>query len=70
MIGMPEGKPLATFQGDAGAFNAGLFAARILVASDPELRLAYKEYELALEEVVVAKDARLAEIGAEKYLEQ
>ncbi|CAN5672539.1 5-(carboxyamino)imidazole ribonucleotide mutase [soil metagenome] len=68
MIGMPEGKPLATFQGEAGAFNAGLFAARILIPTNPELREAYKAYESGLEEAVIAKDARLADIGAEKYL--
>ncbi len=69
MIGMPEGKPLATFQGEAGAFNAGLFAARILMLGDPALREAYRLYESGLEEAVIAKDVRLAEIGAEKYLE-
>lgn len=70
MIGMPEGKPLATFQGEAGAFNAGLFAARMLAINDPALREAYLEYEQGLEQTVVAKDGRLAEIGAERYLEQ
>lgn len=69
MIGMPEGKPLATFQGEAGAFNAGLFAARILIPTSPELHAAYKAYESGLEEVVIAKDSRLAEIGAEQYLQ-
>jgi phosphoribosylcarboxyaminoimidazole (NCAIR) mutase len=29
-IGMPKGKPLATFQAKTGAYNAGLFAARVL----------------------------------------
>lgn len=69
MIGMPEGKPLATFQGEAGAFNAGLFAGRILIPTNPDLRDAYKAYEAGLEEAVIAKDSRLAEIGAEQYLQ-
>lgn len=70
MIGMPEGKPLATFQGESGAFNAGLFAARILIPENLELRNAYKEYESSLVSAVVAKDARLTEIGAERYLDR
>jgi 5-(carboxyamino)imidazole ribonucleotide mutase len=68
MIGMPEGKPLATFQGAAGAFNAGLFAARILLAHDPELAKSYREYESALTRAVLEKDAALAAQGAETYL--
>jgi 5-(carboxyamino)imidazole ribonucleotide mutase len=68
MIGMPEGKPLATFQGKAGAFNAGLFAARLLLPFDAELSAAYAEYESQLATLVAEKDARLAELGAEAYL--
>jgi 5-(carboxyamino)imidazole ribonucleotide mutase len=70
MIGMPEGKPLAVFQGDAGAFNAGLFAARILVAHDPALRKAYRQYETDLESAVVTKDSQLKKLGATEYLQQ
>lgn len=68
MIGMPEGKPLATFQGEAGAFNAGLFSARILMLGDTELRQSYADYEDQLEVAVVAKDLRLQQLGAENYL--
>lgn len=68
MIGMPEGKPLATFQAEAGAFNAGLFAARILALHDPVLRDAYIAYESNLEEEVGRKDDKLAELGADGYL--
>lgn len=68
MIGMPEGKPLATFQGEAGAFNAGLFAARIVALRDPELRQIYHDYDLALTQAVGAKDALLESLGAERYL--
>jgi 5-(carboxyamino)imidazole ribonucleotide mutase len=70
MIGMPEGKPLAVFQGEAGAFNAGLFAARIIATTDQVLRAAYRDYEVGLESAVVTKDAQLSELGAERYLEQ
>lgn len=68
LIGMPEGKPLATFQGDAGAFNAGLFAARLLLPQDPELEKAYGEYEAELKGSVIKKDGQLREIGAQEYL--
>jgi 5-(carboxyamino)imidazole ribonucleotide mutase len=68
MIGMPEGKPLATYQGEAGAFNAGLFSARLLLRDIPELRAAYLSYEAALKQGVIGKDAQLAELGAEAYL--
>jgi 5-(carboxyamino)imidazole ribonucleotide mutase len=68
MIGMPEGKPLATFQGATGAFNAGLFAARILLSQDMELAKSYEEYESALVRAVLEKDASLAGQGAETYL--
>ncbi len=69
MIGMPKGKPLATFQGEAGAFNAGLFTARILAATDPSVREAYARYEQALADEVRGKDKRLKELGAAAYLE-
>lgn len=68
-IGMPEGKPLATFQAESGAFNAGLFAVRILALTDPELRQAYRDYEAASVKDVMAKDKRLEELGAEAYLD-
>ena len=51
MIGMPEGKPLATFQGEAGAFNAGLFAARLLLPYDAKLESAYLNYEAELKKL-------------------
>lgn len=71
MIGMPEGKPLATFQAEAGAFNAGLFAARLLIsAGDAELREAYRRYEEALAAAVVAKDEALRSAGADGYLRE
>jgi len=68
MIGMPEGKPLATFQAEAGAFNAGLFAARILALQDPELDATLTEYNENLAQAVMKKDSRLSELGAERYL--
>lgn len=67
MVRMPEGKPLASMQGEAGAFNAGLFAARILALHDPALQEAYRAYESDLELQVMKKDANLAELGAAGY---
>jgi 5-(carboxyamino)imidazole ribonucleotide mutase len=69
MIGMPEGKPLATFQAEAGAFNAGLFSARLLIAAgDAGLREAYRRYDAGLAAAVVAKDDELRTSGADEYL--
>ncbi|HET9690324.1 MAG TPA: 5-(carboxyamino)imidazole ribonucleotide mutase [Acidimicrobiales bacterium] len=68
MIGMPEGKPLATFQGPAGAYNAGLFAARVLALADPGLAAALAALDRQLADSVAARDRRLAELGSEAYL--
>jgi phosphoribosylcarboxyaminoimidazole (NCAIR) mutase len=69
MIGMPEGAPLATFQGEAGAFDAGLWVARILIKfeDEPELRQAYLDYEEEMREIVAEKDAMLMHLGADHY---
>ena len=68
MIGMPEGKPLATFQGPAGAYNAGLFAARILALTDVVVARALAGHDAALAEAVEERDRRLAAGGADAYL--
>ncbi len=70
MIGMPEGKPLATFQGESGAFNAGLFAARILSLHDPELADAYEVYEASLVSGVIGVDEDLATKGGHVFYDQ
>jgi 5-(carboxyamino)imidazole ribonucleotide mutase len=70
MIGMPEGKPLAVFQADSGAFNAGLFAARILGLTDKKIKKAFEKYEADMHEEVLRKDARLKKLGADPYLEE
>jgi 5-(carboxyamino)imidazole ribonucleotide mutase len=49
IVQMPRGVPVATTAiGKAGAANAGLLAARILGASDPELRIRLHEYAARL----------------------
>jgi phosphoribosylcarboxyaminoimidazole (NCAIR) mutase len=70
IIGTPEDKPIPAFQGESGAFNAGLFAARLLCRQDDALRDSYLAYEHRLAEAVLGKDALLSEIGAEAYLLQ
>ena len=45
---MPGGIPVASFGiGKAGAKNAGLFAAAMLAANDPEVRKKLAEYRAA-----------------------
>lgn len=68
MIGMPEGVPLAIFQGEKGAFNAGLMAARILAVHNPVLKEAYYRYQAELRTPVVQVDRELAEGGTEAFL--
>jgi 5-(carboxyamino)imidazole ribonucleotide mutase len=68
IIGMPEGKPLAAFQGKAGAWNAGLFAARILLPYDSDLRQSYIDYETAMRDEVHFKDHWTNLLGYEQYL--
>jgi 5-(carboxyamino)imidazole ribonucleotide mutase len=69
-IGMPEGKPLAVFQGETGAFNAGLFAGRLMARRDPEIRLRYLEYNEELRVASLDKDEELHRLGSEEYLRQ
>ena len=52
IVQMPRGVPVATFAiGEAGAANAGLFAAALIAADDPEVRgrlAAYREEQRRL----------------------
>ncbi len=68
IVQMPSGIPVATVAINGGA-NAGLLAAKILATSNPELLQKLKAYSEQLKEQVVAKDARLQEIGYKAYLE-
>lgn len=69
VIGMPEGVPLAiTGQNEAGAFNAGMLAFKVLAHNDPAMRETYLHYRQQLADQVIAKDNLLREIGAEAYL--
>ena len=68
IVQMPSGIPVATVAINGGA-NAGLLAAKILATSDAELLQKLKDYSAGLKEQVVAKDAKLQDIGYKAYLE-
>jgi 5-(carboxyamino)imidazole ribonucleotide mutase len=57
IVQMPKGVPVATFAiGDAGAANAGIFAARILSAYDADLAAALERYAGAERERALAME--------------
>ena len=66
IVQMPSGIPVATVAINGGA-NAGILAAKILAASDPELLAKVKAYSAELKDQVVAKDAKLQEVGYKNY---
>jgi 5-(carboxyamino)imidazole ribonucleotide mutase len=67
-VQMPPGIPVATVAIN-GAANAGHLAARILALGDPALAERLAAYRRGLDEGVAAKNARLAELGIDGYLE-
>ena len=69
IVQMPSGIPVATVAINGGA-NAGLLAAKILATSDGELLTRLKAYSAKLKDQVVAKDAKLQEIGYKAYLKE
>ena len=69
IVQMPPGIPVATVAINGGA-NAGLLAAKILATSNAELLQKLKDYSEKLKSQVVAKDAKLQEVGYKKYLEK
>lgn len=66
IVQMPSGIPVATVAINGGA-NAGILAAKILAASDPELLAKVKAYAAELKDQVVAKDAKLQEVGYKNF---
>ena len=69
IVQMPGGIPVATVA-IGGGLNAGLLAAQILAICDPQLAERLRTYRQDLHDAVVAKDARLLELGSEAYLGQ
>lgn len=66
IVQMPSGIPVATVAINGGA-NAGLLAAKILATSDDAVLNKLKEYSAKLKDQVVAKDAKLQEVGYKNY---
>ena len=66
IVQMPSGIPVATVAINGGA-NAGLLAAKILAVSDEALLGRLKDYSKELKAQVVAKDAKLQEVGYRNY---
>ena len=67
IVQMPGGIPVATVA-IGGGLNAGLLAAQILAVADPDLSVRLQAYRQSLHDTVVAKDARLMQLGASAYL--
>ena len=66
IVQMPPGIPVATVAIDGGA-NAGILAAKILAASDPELLCKIKAYKEELKAGVMAKKEKIEKTGYEGY---
>ena len=66
IVQMPSGIPVATVAID-GAKNAGILAAKILAVSDEALLGRLKAYTEKMKQEVLAKDARLKEVGYADY---
>jgi 5-(carboxyamino)imidazole ribonucleotide mutase len=66
IVQMPSGIPVATVAINGGK-NAGILAAKILATSDEELLGKLKAYSENMKNEVVAKDAKLKEVGRKDY---
>jgi phosphoribosylaminoimidazole carboxylase len=66
IVQMPKGVPVATVA-IGNAANAGLLAARIIAAGDPELQRRMVAYQEGMRDTVLAKAARLEEKGWRGY---
>jgi 5-(carboxyamino)imidazole ribonucleotide mutase len=67
IVQMPAGIPVATVA-IGNAQNAGLLAVQILATADPALLVRVQEYRQGLQEMVMAKQARLEAVGYREYL--
>ena len=68
IVQMPAGIPVATVAIGNGT-NAGLLAAQILATADAALADRVGAYRAELHDQVVAKDARLQQLGSAAYLD-
>lgn len=67
IVQMPSGIPVATVAINGGK-NAGILAAKILAASDPELLQKLKDYSEEMKNEGVSKAEKLDEIGYKEYV--
>ena len=67
IVQMPAGIPVATVA-IGNATNAGLLAIQILATHDPELLAQVQSYRQSLRDMVLDKQARLAQVGHRNYL--
>ncbi|MBI5644815.1 5-(carboxyamino)imidazole ribonucleotide mutase [Candidatus Kaiserbacteria bacterium] len=68
-VQMPPGVPVATVAIN-GAKNAGILAAQIIGATDPEVRKKIAKHKEKIAKDVLAKAQKLEEIGYEEYLKK
>lgn len=69
IVQMPGGIPVATVA-IGNAKNAGLLAVQIIATQQPELLARVQQYRQTLCDSVLAKQAKLEQLGYEKYLQQ
>ncbi|MBE9209106.1 5-(carboxyamino)imidazole ribonucleotide mutase [Nostoc sp. LEGE 06077] len=69
IVQMPAGIPVATVA-IGNAKNAGLLAVQILATHQPDLLAKVQQYRQSLAELVMAKQAKLDQLGYEQYLEE
>ncbi len=66
IVQMPSGIPVATVAINGGK-NAGILAAKMLAMSNPAILERLKKFITDMKDQVMAKDAKLADVGYEKY---
>ena len=68
ILQMPRGVPVATVA-IGNSTNAGLLAARIVAAYQPDVLAAMENYQTDMEDVVTAKASKMEDEGWKKYLD-
>ncbi|MBR4543389.1 MAG: 5-(carboxyamino)imidazole ribonucleotide mutase [Lachnospiraceae bacterium] len=66
IVQMPSGIPVATVAINGGK-NAGILAAKMLAMSNPAILERLKKFTIDMKDQVMAKDAKLADVGYENY---
>lgn len=66
IVQMPSGIPVATVAINGGK-NAGILAAKMLAMSNPAILERLKKLATDMKDQVIAKDAKLADVGYENY---